>query len=58
MVNLVDESPPNLGQGGAICVCGLVVGQNGVGVAFADSNVQVFNNVKVLAGLFIRVKLK
>lgn len=41
-----------------VCVCGLIVGQNGVGAARADSNVEVFNNAKVLAGLFIRVKLK
>lgn len=42
----------------SVCVCGLIVGQNGVGAARADSNVEVFNNAKVLAGLFIRVKLK
>lgn len=39
-------------------VGGLIVGQNRVGAVRADSNVEVFNNAKVLTGLFIRVKLK
>lgn len=38
--------------------CGLSVGQNEVGAARADGGVELFNNAKALAGLFIRVKLK